>query len=221
MPRLAALLLSLCVAGPALPNDRFKLGAQPRLYFVHTTIKKTFGLDGEWSRQVSRWAPPVSAFAVESVIFGRGAGAERTLELVDPVALVKERLAERLQKELELSNVSVLPDGLDADALAAFREANKTGALVVVTTRYWGLDDYRAKYSADVKITDLADSRPIVSSACPNTVSNTDDSSVTRDPALVRELALANNGEAINAAFRDAAERCAGQIAYRIVDRKK
>jgi hypothetical protein len=53
------------------------------------------------------------------------------------------------------------------------------------------------------------------------TVENTVDSSVSRDPATVREVALANNGEAINAAFREAAERCAAQIAYRIVDRKK
>jgi hypothetical protein len=151
MPSLAALVLSLA-SGSALPNDRFGLVAQPRIYFVHTSVKKTFGMDGQWSRQVYRWVPQVGVGAVvesvivERVIFARGAEAERKLDLVDPVARVKERLAERLQKELELTNVSVLPEGLDADALAAFREANKAGVLAVVTTRYWGMDDYRAKY---------------------------------------------------------------------------
>ena len=216
----ATALFATCVTSFAQSNDRFGLGAQPQVYLAHSTVQKDFRLDGEWSRQVSRWAPG-SAFVVQAVIASRGAEAEQTLELVDPVAVVKDRLAEHLKRELELTNVSVLPDGFDAEGLDAFREKTKAGVLMVAITRYWGIDDYRAKYSADVKLIDLAQSIEITSSSCPRTVENVVDSSVTRDPVARREAALANKGEALNAAFREAAVRCARQIAFRIVDRKK
>jgi hypothetical protein len=155
----------------------------------------------------------------------QSASMKETLGLKDPVPYAKEALADALRRALQLGNLSVVQETMSVAALNSLTQKNASGLLLEIATEYWGLEEYRAKYYAEAKLTNLADLSVLWTWSCPAMLSNTVDHKKMQPESdeaarALEESLLADDGALIKAALRDAAERCGGMIARQLLKPK-
>lgn len=107
-----------------------------------------------------------------------------------------------------------------------FQRRNPSGVVVEMVTGYWGMDNWKAKYFADFRVINLADSRVLLKTRCSwVTVEMLDIKKLeAADPkfdalnsAHMEEKIFANDGALLKAGLRSAAEQCVDKVKARLL----
>jgi len=231
---LSVLVAGSCAAQPtAASNDRFRLASEPTVYLIHRAAQQSFLL-GRTSYAVI--GGPMVAMAQTH----GGTTLQQGLNLVDPVSYAKDRLAERLRRDLGLTNLVVISEGVNIPIIPedfvpqpgqaapdeTFSQKHPVGAVIEMTTQYWGLDNTRVRYYAEARLKNLAESKILLSTHCSWVIleiklpldgargTGDPNSVVAYDPALEKAL-NADRGAALREGLRKAAEVCADKLAGR------
>jgi hypothetical protein len=102
-------VLAGCAARPEIPRDRYGLATQHDVYLIHHTAKNAFRIEQKGDAAMPMIIG-VAAAAVPMMRSYESARLQQKLDLKDPAPYLKARLAEVLRRELELTNLQVLPD---------------------------------------------------------------------------------------------------------------
>ncbi len=201
LPIAAVLLLAGCAGQRIKLNaeDQRALASQPNVYAVHHHPGVTFVVE---STAVMLFAPLAAGIMV-----AEGMAMQRDLKLADLAPRVKERLVRTLESELKLANVRVVPDIPQNTSVETLKKLFEGGLVLVVQTRNWGIDNYRAEYSARVRLVRLSDATVLWEAACNDAVPD------KGKPAPPREELVANGGELLKAKLALAADQCASELA--------
>ena len=228
-------VLAGCAATPETGKDRYGLAAQKDVYVIKFPIQATFAVHRYGK---SFWlAGPLNSTS-RLIEKHSSANLQEKLGLEDPTQLLADRLAESLRRDLGLTNLRVVP-GLSHPRVIpsrrvdepTFRDTHASGFAIQVQTREWGLEDYKMKYYATVRVFDLAASKEVLAKNCPVVMfeqvdrdklplppsgpqfGNNPPDVVGALDAAVEEKLFADNGAMIKANLRKAVEQCADSIA--------
>jgi hypothetical protein len=183
-------------------DDLRSLPAQPQIHAVHHLPERIFWIDSkEYAAAGAIFSPLVVISQMQESRTLQG-----DLRLADPAPRVKDHLTARFQQHFGLKNVLAVPDSPKNDTVETLKEVFRTGAVLDVRTKTWGIDNNRAKYSARVRLVRLADSTVLWEATCDAFVVDKD------KPSPTREALTANHGELLKSKLLEAADGCAGQL---------
>lgn len=156
-----------------------------------------------------------SGYTAAAVIFSplvvvgqmaEGRELQEDLKLQDPVGRVKDRLVRGLQANFNITDVRAVTERPAQNNPESLRKAFGSGIVLEVNTRKWGIDNNRAKYSAQARLTRLPDATVLWEAACNEVVADKD------KPSPSRDALRANGGELLKAKLNEAADACADQL---------
>lgn len=177
-------------------DDQLALAAQPQVHAIHHPPSKVFTIDSTARTLLL----PVPLSVLE------GMALQRDLKLEDPALRVKDRLVNALQKDLGLTNVRVVSESPKDGSAETLKATYGSGAVLEVRTRNWGLDNYRAKYSALARLTRLPDADVIWEATCKDFVVD------KGKPAPAMGDLTAKEGGLLKAKLQQAADGCAEEL---------
>jgi hypothetical protein len=239
-------------------RDRYGLAAHSDVYVVHQVAKNSFLI--ERSRLGVGSAAMTSAFdsarlqqkldLEDPVVHVQRSIANalreqlaltnlRVLEETSHLTVLPLTRTERLLEEASGQDRQRPPGGGSISASevrpagTTFNEKYPTGAVIEVVTEHWGLDDYRIKYYASIRVVDLGAPKVLVAMHCPWVILDPIDAhklffeagaggvdayGQTRAYVERAEGQLyGNEGALLKATLRQAAEDCAGKIIPRLL----
>jgi hypothetical protein len=177
-------------------DHQLALAAQPQVHAIHHPPSKVFTIDSTGRTLFM----PVLLSVYE------GMAMQRDLKLEDPALRVKDRLVNALQRDVGLTNVRVVAESPKDQSAETLKATYGSGAVLEVRTRNWGLDNYRAKYSAVARLTRLPDADVLWEATCNDFVVD------KGKPAPAMGDLTAKEGELLKIKLQQAADGCAEEL---------